>query len=168
MMTATLIEYVLLVLLMATSLGVLFLRNTVHACLSFLGTLLTLAAFYAELKAPFIAMSQVLIYAGAILVLFMFVIILFQDAHHSIADYRSKCHPLVLYGACLLFACAFFAASWPFLKGHEPYRAFHESFGSVMSIGKALYIEFFFPFEGVIFIFLVSLVVALYIGKRES
>jgi len=165
---ASITDYVLLFLLMTFSLGVLFLQNTVHACLSFLGTLLTVSAFYGELKAPFIAISQVLIYAGAILVLFMFVIILFQDAHGAIANYKAKSSPILLYGCCLAFVIAFVSLGYVIAHGPQSHSELPDGFGSVMSIGHALYIDFFFPFEIVVFIFITSLVGALYIGKREA
>ena len=52
-------------------------KQPVHASLSFLLTLLSLSSLYLQLSAQFIAVMQILVYAGAILVLFMFVIVLF-------------------------------------------------------------------------------------------
>lgn len=161
-------QLILLLLLMASAVGVLYFRNPVHACLSFLFTLLLLSVLYLELKAPFIAVMQVLIYAGAILVIFMFVVVLFQDAHSSIAHYRSKSHPWFLYSIAALFCLAFLTAGWSFITAPIGNAAWPEKFGSVESIGRALYIDFFFPFEIVVLIFLVALIGALYIGKKET
>ena len=58
------------------ALGVILLRQPVHAALSLVGTLLTLAVTYITLQAHFLAAIQVIVYAGAIMVLFLFVIML--------------------------------------------------------------------------------------------
>ena len=58
----------------ASGLGVILFKNAVHSALSLILTLLFLALFYLQLGAMFIAIVQVLIYAGAIMVLFLFVV----------------------------------------------------------------------------------------------
>ena len=60
------IDYILGAILILSSLGVILLRKPVHASLSFLLTLLALAALYLQLSAEFIAVMQVLVYAGGI------------------------------------------------------------------------------------------------------
>src|SRR2546426_9241942 len=66
--------FVLAVASTASALGVILFRNAVHSALSLILTLLFLALFYLQLGAMFIAIVQVLIYAGAIMVLFLFVV----------------------------------------------------------------------------------------------
>ncbi len=58
----------------ATAIGVISFKNAVHSALSLILTLLFLALFYLQLQAMFIAVVQILIYAGAIMVLFLFVV----------------------------------------------------------------------------------------------
>src|SRR5579885_3410826 len=71
----TLIEFfVLAVASVASGLGVILFKNAVHSALSLILTLLFLALFYLQLGAMFIAVVQILIYAGAIMVLFLFVV----------------------------------------------------------------------------------------------
>src|SRR2546428_12668703 len=73
--TQTLISFfVLAVASVASAIGVIIFRNAVHSALSLILTLLFLALFYLQLGAMFIAVVQVLIYAGAIMVLFLFVV----------------------------------------------------------------------------------------------
>src|SRR5438128_12353526 len=73
--TQTLISFfVLAVASVASAIGVIIFRNAVHSALSLILTLLFLALFYLQLGAMFIAIVQVLIYAGAIMVLFLFVV----------------------------------------------------------------------------------------------
>src|SRR5438132_13568686 len=66
--------FVLAVASTASALGVILFRNAVHSALSLILTLLFLALFYLQLGAMFIAIVQILIYAGAIMVLFLFVV----------------------------------------------------------------------------------------------
>src|SRR5436309_13635422 len=66
--------YVLAVASVASALGVITFKNAVHSALSLILTLLFLALFYLQLGAMFIAVVQILIYAGAIMVLFLFVV----------------------------------------------------------------------------------------------
>jgi NADH-quinone oxidoreductase subunit J len=154
-------------LLLAASLGVLVVSKPVHACLSFLGALIALAALYLQLSANFIAVMQVLVYAGAILVIFMFVIILFQDAHAQLAHFAAKSFPPLLYGAGIAFlvAIALLAASWMALVPSP--TALPHGFGSVEALGRALYVDFFFPFEVVVLLFLIALVGTLYTGRKS-
>src|SRR5919108_766176 len=66
--------FVLAIASIASALGVITFKNAVHSALSLILTLLFLALFYLQLGAMFIAIVQVLIYAGAIMVLFLFVV----------------------------------------------------------------------------------------------
>src|SRR5437763_15496211 len=66
--------FVLAVASIASAIGVISFRNAVHSALSLILTLLFLALFYLQLGAMFIAVVQILIYAGAIMVLFLFVV----------------------------------------------------------------------------------------------
>ena len=73
----SLIQWIMGLVLILSAMGVILLRKPLYACLSFLLSLLLLAAFYLQLYAEFIAVMQILIYAGAILVIFVFVIVFF-------------------------------------------------------------------------------------------
>ncbi len=168
MSAANFVPWILGAILIMSSLGVILVRNPVHASLSFLLTLLMLAALYLQLSAQFIAVMQVLIYAGAILVIFMFVIVLFQDAHQQIVRFPPKSVPLLLLvaGVSFLLALVFLGVRF---TGFSTTRAgLPEDFGTAQSLGRVLYLDFFFPFEAVILLFLVALVGAFYIGKKGS
>ena len=162
---ATPAEWFLGILLVLSSFGVILFRKPVQASLSFMLTLLTLAALYLQLSADFIAVMQVLVYAGAILVLFMFVIILFQDAHEQISRCKPQSFPLLLCVAALSFL-GVLTLLGSRLFNMLPAVDLPLEFGTVESLGKALYIDFFFPFEAVVLLFLVAIIGAVYIGKK--
>ncbi len=156
------------ILLLLSSLGVLLAKKPIYACLSFLMTLITLAILYLQLAADFIAIMQVIVYAGAILVIFMFVIILFQDAHQQIVqeEEQSSWFLLALATLSLLGTFLFLGKHLDGLPSLK--RALPEGFGMVETIGKELYIDFFFPFEALILIFLIAIVGAVYIARKVN
>lgn len=155
-------------LLVLSSLGVILATKPVYSALSFLLTLLTLAVLYLELSAQFIAVMQILVYAGAILVIFMFVIVLFQDAHQQIAKYSSRSPPLLLLGAAAAFVLSLLYLGSQFFDLKPATDKLPADFGTVQELGKALYIDFFFPFEAVTLLFLVAVIGALYIGRKST
>lgn len=161
------IQCILGFFIILSAFGIILARKPVHACLSFLATLLLLSAYYLELSAQFIGIMQILVYAGAILVIFMFVIVLFQDAYLKIAHLKSNTSSLLLAfsGIMLLFGFTYLAFQLKELPQWN--KPLPDNFGSVQNIGKALYVDFFFPFEAIIMVFLVAIVGAVYIGKRE-
>jgi NADH-quinone oxidoreductase subunit J len=160
------IQWILGIILILSSLGVVIARQPVHAALSFLLTLLTLATLYLELSAQFIAVMQVLVYAGAILVLFMFVIMLFQDAHRQIAEFKAKSLPIFLYASAAAFILALIFLGTRFVGLNPGVKTLPEGYGTVQSLGQALYVHFFFPFEAVILLFLIAVVGSLYIARK--
>lgn len=149
-----------------SALGVISLKKPVHACLSFLLTLLTLALFYLELQAPFISVMQILVYAGAILVIFMFVIVLFQDAYLQIGEHKAESSTLLRYSAVGLFILTALLLVSRLEHLQFSNVPLPSNYGSVQALGEALYVDFFFPFEAVGLLFLIAVVGALYIGRK--
>ncbi len=153
--------------LILSSIGVLIAKKPVYASLSFLLTLISLAALYLQLSAQFIAVMQILVYAGAILVIFMFVIILFQDAYLKIDQTEPTASPWLIGAGVLSLLGLFGFLGYRIWNVEQSVKALPESFGTVQELGKALYLDFFFPFESVILLFLVAMIGTVYIGKRE-
>lgn len=162
------LQWFLGIILILSSLGVITARKPVMSSLSFLLSLIVLAAFFLQLSADFIAVMQILVYAGAILVLFMFVIVLFQDAHDQLSLYKSKSSPWLIAGGGIAFMAAFLL-----LMNHlRPIKGttdtLPEDYGTVQHLGKALYVDFFFPFEAIVLLFLVAIIGAIFIGKKKD
>lgn len=162
------VQLILSFILILASLGVVLLRKPVHASLSFLLTLLCLAAMYLNLSAEFIAVMQVFVYAGAILIIFMFVIVLFQDAHQQISGYPAQSSTWLLAIAPVAFGIGLLYLARHFLPAEPATEALPQGFGTVQSLGYSLYVDFFFPFEAITLLFLVAVVGALYIGRKEK
>lgn len=166
-LTLTLVDAVLGGLLILSSLGTILFRQPVHACLSFLLSLLLLSAIYVSLSAEFIGVMQVLIYAGAILVLFMFVIVLFQDAHSELHKYLPKSSKALAITAAAIFTTSMLLFEWQ-IKDVETTKPLKENYGTVQSLGNDLYDDFFFPFEAMLPLFLVAIVGSVYIARRRK
>lgn len=159
-------QWILSFILILASFGVVLSKKPVHASLYFLLTLLTLAALYLQLSAEFIAVMQILVYAGAILVIFMFVIVLFQDAHQQIEEVKAKSYLPFILSAAALFTLGMFYLGSRFVGFPSSTSQLSPDYGTAKSLGKLLYIDFFFPFEAVILLFLIAVVGALYIGRK--
>lgn len=160
--------FILGAILILSSLGVILARKPIYSSLSFLLTLLALASIYLTLSAEFISVMQVLVYAGAILVIFMFVIVLFQDAHQQISHFKANSAPILLFGAASVFTVVMVCLSSKISGTFQLEKQLPEDFGTAEALGKKLYVDFFFPFEAVILLFLVAVVGALYIGRKEN
>ena len=161
-------QMILGTILVIASLGVILSKKPVHSCLYFLLALLVLAGLYLHLSAEFIAVMQVLIYAGAILVTFMFIMLLFQNAYQKIILTHGKSTPLLVAaaGGCFTLALIYFGKQLV-ISTSQNTHPLSEQFGTAQSLGKLLYLEYFFPFEAVILLFLIAAIGSLYIGKKE-
>lgn len=162
---ALIVQWIVGIILIAASFGVILFKKPVHAALSFLLSLMMLAALYLELNAQLIAVLQILIYAGAILVVFVFVMILFQDAYQQIELMKSNNFIYFLAGAAIAIIITFSILADKLL-GFAKLPALPQNFGSAYTVGKTLYIDFFFPFEAVIVLFLIALVGGFYIARK--
>lgn len=154
--------------LILSSLGVILAKKPVYSCLFFLMSLMTLATLYIELSTEFIGLLQILVYGGAILVLFMFVIVLFQDAHEQIVNLPSMSSAPLLISASLALIAGFSYFGYRAYGFINEREEVNEGFGSIASIGKRLYIDYFFPFEVASLLILVALIGALYIGRKAK
>ncbi|MDZ7800921.1 MAG: NADH-quinone oxidoreductase subunit J [Trueperaceae bacterium] len=89
------------------AIGVVTLRQPVHAALALVGTLLAVAVAYLQLQAHFLAATQVIIYAGAIMVLFLFVIMLLNVTQREVGDRLRWIRPAAgVVGAITVLALA--------------------------------------------------------------
>lgn len=144
-------------------------KNAVHAALGLVGTLLSVAGLFATMSASFLAATQVIVYAGAIMVLFLFVIMLL-NANQPIAgkDPIPFVRELAGIGAVLLAgAFALLAFSYkdprPLAEGAAALRD-----GSASAVGETLLTHFLLPFEAVSILLLVAIVGAVALVQRPA
>jgi NADH-quinone oxidoreductase subunit J len=156
--------YVLGGLLVIASLMVVFLSSVVHSAMALVAALFLIAILFLTLHAPMVGVLQVLVYAGAIMVLFLFVIMLLNPA---------AVEPRRRFGwgfgivASLLLAGALVAVM---TNGEAPFDpvAAPELFGSPETLAKSLFTDFVLPFEIASVLLLVAIIGAVVLAKRES
>jgi len=165
-MNIDLILFLILALVaVATAVGMLLNRNAVYAALFLVLNFVTVAVFYLLLGAPFIALTQVTVYAGAIMVLFLFVIMLLGAERIQPAKVL-RWQPLVAGALALILALEtaylFFFRDAPASVLARPEAAS----GSPQAIGMALFNQYLIPFEVTSVLLLVAMVGAIVLTKR--
>jgi len=144
------------------ALGVVLSRQSDHSALFLLLNFCALAAIYVTLNAPFLAAVQVIVYAGAIVVLFLFVVIMLNVAHRERPETKGgQRYAGLVLGALLLIGLIYVAASNPQLPP-ELTRS-----DNVVDIGAVLFTEYLLPFELAGLLLLIGVVGAVVLGKRE-
>lgn len=157
------IFFVLAVLLVLSSLLVVFVRNVVHAAVALVAALLLIAVFFITLQAPMVGVLQVMVYAGAIMVLFLFVIMFLNPKAPERP--RLAWWALGTISALLLGAILVAMVSKSDLLA-DPVAG-TELFGSPETLAKSLFTEFVLPFEITSIVLLVAIVGAVVLAKRE-
>jgi NADH-quinone oxidoreductase subunit J len=140
-------------------------RNPVTAVMSLVATFFGLAGLYATLSAHFLAVLQVLVYAGAIMVLFIFVVMILN---------REEVAPLALRPLRVLGVLAgvyLFVKFIDVVSFDMPAAApgpASDTFGTVAAVGEMLFKEFLYPFEAISVLLLVSIVGGVVISRSHQ
>ena len=145
--------------------GVIALPNPLHGAIALIGNLFCMAALFVLLDAHFLAAIQVLVYAGAILVLFLFVIMLLNLSPKELG--KAKYTAAKVAGAgVLLFAAAqlivHFLRIGPSAMGAAP-----QGFGTIESVGRLLFTRYLLPFEVASVLLLAAILGAVAIAKKK-
>ncbi len=162
------------VLALGSALGVVLMPDAVYSALMLLLNLISLATLFLMLHAQFMFAAQLIIYAGAILVLFLFVVTLLNPAGEHIFRDRKRLQQagaisLGLFMACLLggaLLVAFTSGKQPTLSPEKVTNP-GSTYGTVEDFGKALFTQFLLPFELTALVLLVALIGAVVLGKRR-
>jgi len=149
------------------ALAMLFSRNAVYAALFLVINFLTIAAIYLLLHAAFIAVIQVSVYAGAIMVLFLFVIMLLGAEKVERSSRELWQRPAVLALGAVLIAELAYAFIGRAGSAEKALAAVPEGFGSPQSVGALLYSRYLIPFEVISILLLVSMVGAIIIARDD-
>jgi len=152
-------------LALISSLLVIFQRNVVHSAMALVATLFLIAVLFLTLQAAMVGILQILVYAGAIMVLFLFVIMLLNP--EALERRRPFWWVLGSLAALLLvfeFVPFVFDVLGPVDDQAPPGG---ESFGSPEMLAQSLFNDFVLPFEIASVLLLVAIVGAVVLGKRE-
>jgi len=154
-----------------SAVAMLFQRNAVHAALFLVVNFLTLAVFYLVLGAPFLFAVQIIVYAGAIMVLFLFVIMLLGvDQYDSLVERLRGQRPLaIVLGAGLLaeLVAAIHAGVGFASTGAADFDAVVNAGGNAQALSRVLFRQYFFPFEATSVLLIVAAIAAMVLARRE-
>lgn len=144
---------------------VVFTRNPINSVLYLVLTFFCIAGHYLLLNAQFLAVVHIVVYAGAIMVLFLFVIML-MNLNEDTEPQKTIITKIIAgcIGGILLFVMV------GTLKGAETMQLQqygHSDIGLVKNLGKVLFGEFLFPFEIASVLLLAAMVGAIMLGKKE-
>src|ERR1700716_547323 len=142
--------YVFAVVAVLASMLVIAQRNPIYSVLLLILSFGALSGLYVLLEAPFVAVIQIIVYAGAIMVLFLFVVMLL-NAPHEDTDYDERVHPLLRpgpmrFGAALALVLVV-ELWWALGRGGDSGSFPAGAVSSVSAIGRLLFTDYAFPFE---------------------
>ena len=150
----------------AGGIGVITFREPIRCVLSLVVVMIALSILFLLLSAQFVFVAQIIVYAGAVMVLFLFVIALLGPARES-ARGRLRFQPWL----ARLFAVVFLVLAWTMLQGiqyRQPDVADLNVFGTVQWIGVELFTRYLYPFELTSILLLVAAIGAIYLSRRET
>ncbi len=155
--------YFAVVIVMAASL-VVVLRNPIYSALSLLVMFFHVAGLYVTLHAEFLAAIQIIVYAGAILVLYLFVVMLLNVKREE--RFNQQGTVALFLGVVLLTEAVLLTVSRGFtVAAPDPGRE-GAAVGNTESIGEVLYSTYLFPFEIASLILLVAMIGAVILSKK--
>lgn len=157
--------YIFAGLAVATALGVVAFKNPISSAFSLIVSFFAIAALYAMLNAHFLAVIQILVYAGAIMVLFIFVIMLLNLQPEELKE--SGFSPSFKIATGVLLAGFVGFLIFVFQKSTSLFETVESAFGNVQTVGKLLFTEYWFIFEFTSVLLLVAIIGGVVLAKRE-
>jgi NADH-quinone oxidoreductase subunit J len=161
----TFLFYLLSAIMIISGLFVVFSRNPINSVIALIACFIAMAGHYILLNAQFLAVVHVIVYTGAIMVLFLFVIMLLNLNNATIPQKTS----LTRISAAItggLFFLVLIAATRQVIE-IKPLFPFNSKIGLVSEVGKSLFHEFLLPFEVSSVLFISAMIGAMMFGKKD-
>jgi NADH-quinone oxidoreductase subunit J len=154
----------------AAAIGMLTSQNAVYSALFLVINFATVAVFYLLLGAPFIAMAQITVYAGAIMVLFLFVIMLLGAERLAPGKVLPYQRPMAIGLAVVLVVEAVYLllVKNPLTKDIIPPTEATNTVGALQDLGMTLFNQYLLPFEVTSILLLVAMIGAIVLTKQEK
>jgi NADH-quinone oxidoreductase subunit J len=153
------------------SLLVIAQRSPIYSVLLLIASFGALSGLYVLLDAPFVAVTQIIVYAGAIMVLFLFVVMLL-NAPQEETELDARVHPMLRPGAMRLGAALAVGLVveliWALTRGNVSASLPPGPVISVATIGRRLFTDYAFPFEVTSVLILVAMVGAVVMAKQDT
>jgi NADH-quinone oxidoreductase subunit J len=168
-MFETLIFYVFAAVLVGSAVAIITARNPVHAVLCMVLCFFTMAVIWMLLRAEFLAIALVLVYVGAVMVLFLFVVMMLDVNIEQLRKGIWKSLPLAAaVGGILIFELVAVLANQVF--GEAPVRETGPRYSNTKELGRLLYTDYVYAFEiaGVILLVAIIAATALTLRRRKD
>ncbi len=166
-----LIFYLCAIAVLAGALGVVLARNPVHSALFLLMTLVSIAVLFLQLDAALVAAIQVVVYASAIVVLFVFVITLLGvDKHETFDEPSLFQRPVALVAGVLLFLQIVLLAGHHWVTGAHSARGSLAGVrtGNVTTLATSLFTDFIWAFEITAVLLVIAVVGGVALARRSG
>ncbi|HTO68712.1 MAG TPA: NADH-quinone oxidoreductase subunit J [Myxococcota bacterium] len=151
---------------LAGSVGVVAnVRNPINSALNLVVTMLALAGLYVLLEAQFVGLIQVMVYAGAIVVLFLFVIMLLNLRGSGTTG--AEVQPLVKIAGTAVVAISSFFLIRVLSTGRAPWPDVDASYGTTREIGEALYTDYALAVQVAGVLLLAGILAAVVLAKKK-
>lgn len=170
--------YLVSAVALASALGVVLFRSAVYSMLSLILNLMSLAFFFLLLNALFVATIQVLIYAGAVMVLFLFVVTMLAPGEGDVGPTQrgqvwwqggaAAGLGVILAGSLIYAAVSGALARDAMVVGAGSLSHYIQAYGSTEAFGLALFHGFSFPFEVTGVLLVIAVLGAVVLGRRMS
>jgi NADH-quinone oxidoreductase subunit J len=142
-------------------------RNPIASVMYLVTTFVAQAILFIQLRAAFIAILQIIVYAGAIMVLFLFVIMLLNLRREDFGrDIRLKFKPLAIAFAVVLLIETLVVINASMIPA-QPGADLSATFGSVQEVGKELFTTYLYPFELTSVLLIVAILGAVVMAKKK-
>ncbi|GAC1409832.1 MAG: hypothetical protein NVSMB57_02830 [Actinomycetota bacterium] len=152
---------------LGSAIAMLLARNTVHSALLLVLNFFTLAVFYVMLDAHFLAAVQIVVYAGAIMVLFLFVIMLFGvDREDDLIEHLKGQRIAAGVGGLVLAALTVYTVRTALAQ--TTFKGLKEANkgGNVEAVGRVLFSKYLWPFEVTSLLLIIAAIGAIVIGRK--
>ena len=175
-MSDTILFYFFAGLAIVASVLVIGQRNPMYSIMLLIASFGALSGLYILLDAPFVAMAQIIVYAGAIMVLFLFVVMLLNAPQEDAAEW-DRTHPLRRSGlgrfGATLAGLLIVQLVWAVLRINDAGAAVNArgdvaTVSSVRELGRVLFTNYMFAFEATSILILVAMVGAVVLAAREA
>ena len=164
-MTELVLFWIFAVVAVAGGLGMLLnLRNTVASALCLVLTMLALACLFVLLLAQFVGVIQVMVYAGAIIVLFLFVIMLLNMERDTLG---AETYPVVKVVAAIFAVAVGIKLATVVATLRTPWAEVDEAFGTTREFGRALFTDYVLPFELASILLIAGILGAIVLAKQR-
>jgi NADH-quinone oxidoreductase subunit J len=160
-----LLFFILALLAIAGAVGMISLMQPMYAAICFVVTLLALAGIYALLGSSFLFAIQIIVYAGAIISLILFIIMFLNIKPENLPHEPAK-NRLILISSIMILPFSYLLISM--LKYLPEPKTLPKGFGDLKDVGLTLFNDYLLPFETVSILLLISLVGAIVLAQKPA